>query len=248
MKNLIIANWKMNPASQKEAKTLFDKIKKKVKTKKTEVVICPPFIYLPLLVSVKGELALGAQNCFWEDKGAFTGEISSLQLRDFKIEYVIIGHSERKKYFNETDEQINKKIKKALSAKLKIILCIGESKEERDGEKKSEVLEKQITENLKNISSQEIKNIVIAYEPIWAIGTGDNCSVDETMSSILFIRKVIYKLYNRAIADNVRVLYGGSVKSNNSSLYVKNAGANGLLVGGASLDAEEFIKIIKSVE
>ncbi len=248
MKNLIVVNWKMNPASQKEAKILFDKVKKQVKIKKTEVVVCPPFIYLSSLISIKGGLIMGAQNCFWEEKGAFTGEISALQLRNLKVGYVIIGHSERRKYFNETDDQINKKIKKALAVKLKIILCVGETKGERENGKKSEVLEKQITENLKNISVKEMNNIVIAYEPVWAIGTGNNCSVDETMSSILFIRKVIWKLYNREIADNMKILYGGSVKSDNSFLYTKKSGANGLLVGGASLDAEEFAKIVKSAE
>lgn len=248
MKNLIVANWKMNPVSLNEAKTLFDKIKKKMKTKKAEVIICPPFVYLSVLAQNLGGLALGAQNCFWEEKGAFTGEISALQLRDLKISYVILGHSERRKYFNETDAQINKKIRKSLSAKLKIILCIGESKEEQKNGKKAEVLERQIIEDLKNITNKEIKNIVIAYEPVWAIGPGDNCSIDETMSSILFIKKVISKLYNRVIADNIKVLYGGSVEPNNADLYIKNAGANGLLVGGASLHAEEFIKIIKSVK
>ncbi|MEK7061844.1 MAG: triose-phosphate isomerase [Patescibacteria group bacterium] len=243
MKNLIVANWKMNPGNQKEAKILFEAIKKGIKNVKTEVVICPPFVYLSLL---KG-LTLGAQNCSWEEKGAFTGEISALQVRDLKVEYVIIGHSERRNYFNETDIQINKKVKKALSAKLKIILCIGESKEEWESGKKVEVLERQITEGLKGINVKEIRNIIIAYEPVFAIGTGDNCSIDETMSSILFIRKVICKLYNRVVSDNIRVLYGGSVKSDNSALYIKNTGANGLLVGGASLNAEEFIKIVKSV-
>jgi triosephosphate isomerase len=244
MKNLIVANWKMNPASQKEVKALFEGIKKGVKNVKAEVVICPPFVFLPLL---KG-LTIGAQNVHFEEKGAFTGEVSSLMLKDFKINYAIIGHSERRKYFNETDEQINKKVKKVLSVGLKPILCIGETKEEKDQGKKSEVLEKQITEDLKSISRDDIKNIVIAYEPVWAIGTGNNCSVDETMSSVLFIRKVLTKLYNREIADNMRVLYGGSVKSENSATCIKGSGSNGLLVGGASLNAEEFIKIVKSAE
>jgi len=250
MKNIIVANWKCNPITQKEARALFEEIKKGIKNVKAEAVICPPFVYLSLL---KG-LSLGAQNVYFKEKGDFTGEISALQLRDLKIGYVIIGHSERRKYFNETDAQINKKIKKALSAKLKIILCVGENKKERGSDKKeagslqtkAEVLEGQITEDLESVTSKEIKNIIIAYEPVWAIGTGDNCSVDETMSSVLFIRKVISKLYNRGIADNMKILYGGSVKSDNSESYIKNTGANGLLVGGASLNAKEFIKIVKS--
>lgn len=244
MKSLIVANWKMNPASQKEAKALFEGIKKKVKTKNSDVVICPPFVYLPLF---KG-LTLGAQDCSFEEKGAFTGEISAQMLKDLKIEYVIIGHSERRKHFLETDEIINKKIKKVLAVKLKVIFCVGETAEEKDAGKKIEVSERQIIQGLKGVTKEEIKNITIAYEPVWAIGTGKNCSVDETMSSVLFIKKVVSKLYNREIADNTRILYGGSVKSDNSALYIKNAGVNGLLVGGASLNAEEFGRIVKSAE
>ncbi len=244
MKNLIAANWKMNPVSHKEAKALFEGIKRGAKNVKAEVVVCPPFVFLPLL---KG-LTLGAQDVFFEEKGAFTGEVSGAMLKDLGVEYVIIGHSERRKYFGETDEIVNKKIKKALGAGLKIIFCIGETAKERDIGKKTEVLERQIKEGLKGILRDALKKIAIAYEPVWAIGTGNNCSADETMSSVLFIRKSVSQIYNREIADNIRILYGGSVKSDNSGSYIKNAGANGLLVGGASLNAEEFIKIIKSAE
>lgn len=245
MKPLIVANWKMNPISQKEAKSLFDKIKKtKAKFKNAEVVICPPSVYLNLF---KG-LLLGAQNVFFEEKGAFTGEVSCLMLKDLKVDYVILGHSERRKYFGETDEMINKKIKKSLSVKLKPIFCIGETKDEKDQNRKSEVLERQITNGLKGIIKDEMKNIALAYEPVWAIGTGNNCSVDETMGSVLFIRKILTKLYNRETADSTKILYGGSVKSENSGDYIKKSGANGLLVGGASLNAEEFVKIVKSAE
>lgn len=247
MKYLIIANWKLNPATQKEAKRLFDAVKAaftKVsasRRKGMNVVICPPFVYLPLL---KG-LPLGAQNMFWEEKGAFTGEICAAQLKDLKIKYVILGHSERRKYFGETNEQINKKIKKALDVNIIPIFCIGETFEENQSDKKSEVLEKQLTEGLKSISRDQIKNLVIAYEPVWAIGTGKNCSVDETMKSVLLIRKIVSNIYNREIADVIEILYGGSVSSKNSAEYVKGSGVNGLLVGGASLDTEEFISIIK---
>ncbi len=231
MKPLIVANWKMNPVSAKEAKALFSAIKKRVK--KDEVIICPPFVYLPLL---KG-LPLGAQNCCWEEKGAYTGEISPLMLKDMGIDYVIIGHSERRKYFGETDEQINKKINRALTTGLKVIFCIGETESERNAGKKSEVLERQIKVGLAGINDSE--NITVAYEPVWAIGTGNNCSVQETKESIDFIRKFV---------PGSRILYGGSVNGENSGPYIKEAGANGLLVGGASLRAEEFIKIVKSAE
>lgn len=234
MKTLIAANWKLNPITKEEAKNIFDGIKKGVKGAKAEVVVCPPFVFLPLL---KG-LARGAQNCSYEDKGAFTGEISAGMLGDLKIKYVIIGHSERRKYFGETDEIVNKKIKKALAAGLKVIFCIGETAEERDAGKKNEVLEKQIKGGLAGV--ENIKDINIAYEPVWAIGTGNNCSVEETKESVNFIRKFV--------KSKTRILYGGSVKSENSGAYIKDAGANGLLVGGASLNPEEFVKIVKSAE
>jgi len=227
----------MNPSSQKEAEEIFNGIKSGAEGVSSEVVICPPALYLPLL---KGML-LGAQNVFWEEKGAFTGEISAEMLKDLGVEYVIIGHSERRKYFGETDEIVNKKIKKALEVGLKVIFCIGETAEERNAGKKSEVLERQIAAGLAEIRNPkfEIRNLAIAYEPVWAIGTGNNCSVEETKESLEFIRKIV---------GDCRVLYGGSVKSENSGDYIKIAGANGLLVGGASLNAEEFVKIIKSAE
>lgn len=234
MKPLIAANWKLNPITKEEAKNIFTAIKVGKKGAKSEVIVCPPFVYLPLL---KGS-ALGAQNVFYEDRGAFTGEISAGMLIDLKVKYVIIGHSERRKYFGETDETINKKIKKALAAGLKVIFCIGETAEERDEGKKKEVLERQVKNGLAGV--EDIKDINIAYEPIWAIGTGNNCSVEETKDSVNFIRKFV--------KSKTRILYGGSVKSENSGAYIKDAGANGLLVGGASLNPEEFIKIVKSAE
>jgi len=234
MKNLIAANWKMNPNSQKEAEEIFSGIKSGAENNSAEVVVCPPFVFLSLL---KG-LALGAQNVYFEEKGAFTGEISAGMLKDLDVEYVIIGHSERRKYFSETDETVNKKIEKSLEAGLKVIFCIGETAQERAAGRKNEVLERQIKKGLEGVDSFE--NINIAYEPVWAIGTGDNCSVKETRESVDFIRKFV--------KPDTRILYGGSVKSNNSADYIKKAGANGLLVGGASLDAEEFVKIIRSAE
>src|SRR3989338_10978305 len=238
MKNLIAGNWKLNPTNQKEAKEIFDEIKAGIKNATAEVVVCPPFVYLALRSFSEGGFALGAQNLFWEEKGAFTGEISGAMLKDIGAEYVIIGHSERRKYFSETDEIINQKIKKALDAGLKIIFCVGETEEEKTGGKREEVLQRQIQEGLKDVL--DIDNINVAYEPVWAIGTGNNCSVEETKESIDFIRKLV--------PENVRILYGGSVKSQNSGDYIKKAGANGLLVGGASLNAEEFVKIVKSAE
>lgn len=246
MKKLIIANWKCNPINLKEAKKLFNQINKKAKAKNTDIVVCAPFVYLGLL---KGK-NLGGQNVCFEEKGAFTGEVSALMLKDSGASYVIVGHSERRKYFGETNLHINGKIKNSLEAGLKPILCIGETKQEFEMHLKPEVLETQIIEALKDITKEQIKKIIIAYEPVWAISSnaGENCSIDETMTSILFIRKIISEKYNREIADNMQIIYGGSVTSFNSKEYIKNAGANGLLVGSASLNAEEFIKIVKSAE
>lgn len=238
MKNLIVANWKMNPVSQEEAKNIFDAIRDGVRGLKAEVVICPPSVYLYASIFGEGIVSMGAQNIYFEDKGAFTGEISAAMLKDLKVEYVIIGHSERRKYFGETDETVNKKIKKALEAGLKVIFCIGETAEERTSGKKNEVLERQIKIGLNEISN--LDNINIAYEPVWAIGTGNNCGVEETKESVNFIRKFV--------KPETKILYGGSVKSENSGSYIKEAKANGLLVGGASLNAEEFVKIVKSAE
>jgi triosephosphate isomerase len=246
MKNLIVANWKCNPINLREAKKLFNQINKKAKAKNTEVVICPPFVYLGLLEGKN----LGAQNVCFEEKGAFTGEVSALMLKDVGVSYVIVGHSERRKYFNETNLQINGKIKNSLEVGLKPILCIGETKQEFEMHLKPEVLETQITEALRDITKEQVKKIVIAYEPVWAISTSgsESCSIDEAMTSIVFIRKIISEKYNREIADNMQIIYGGSVTSFNSSEYIKNTKANGLLVGGASLNAEEFIKIVKSAK
>jgi len=239
MKPLVVANWKMNPASKKEAEDLFEAIKKGLPAQ-AEVVVCPPFTWLAVVPPQRdgGGLILGAQNCFYEDGGAFTGEVSAEMLKDLGVQYVIIGHSERRKYFGETDEVINKKIKKALGAGLKVIFCIGETEDERNVGKKKEVLEKQVKKGLEDVDNLE--NINVAYEPVWAIGTGNNCSAEETKESIDVLRKFV--------SENTRILYGGSVKSKNSGDYIRKAGANGLLVGGASLNPEEFIKIVKSAE
>ena len=242
MKHLIVANWKCNPTTAKEAKQLFDAVKKSVKGSKAEIVICPPFVYLPLR---KG-LPLGAQNAFYKEKGAFTGEVSPLMLKDLKVKYVILGHSEVRKYLNETDEMINQKIKAVLKENLIPILCVGEN----EGENKFEVLQKQISKALDGVSSVkgQMSNVIIAYEPVWAIGTGRNCSVEETADSFAFIKKIISKLYGEKAAESAKILYGGSVKAENSGSYVREAGANGLLVGGASLNARDFTSIVKSVE
>lgn len=249
MKKLIVANWKCNPASQKEAKKLFDGIAKEAKKiKKAETIVCPPFAWLAVVPQKRndGGFTLGAQNCFFEQKGAFTGEISPVMLKDLGCKYVIAGHSERRKYFQETDEIINKKIKAGLDAKLKIIFCVGETKEQRDNDKTEIVVKNQIAAGLKDVGASKVDEVVIAYEPVWAIGTGNACSVEESQKMRLFIIKVLSEIYTPKIAREAKILYGGSVSSQNSAGYIKEAGFNGLLVGGASLNVEEFVKIIKN--
>lgn len=221
MKPLIIANWKCNPKNLIEAKKLFNKVKK------LNAVICPPFIYISLFKSAN----LGAQNCHYEQSGAYTGEISPKMLKDLGLKYVIIGHSERRIHFKETDEMINKKLKAALKAGLKPILCIGEKK----GENAKKIISSQLKKDLKGISKKDLRKIIIAYEPVWAIGTGDFCKTEKAKKALGFIKQKI----------NTRILYGGSVNSKISKSYIK-VGFNGLLVGGASLDAKEFIKIVKN--
>lgn len=248
----------MNPQTIAEAKRLFNSVKKGLRGfKKAEAVVCPPFIYIPVLRAFtltrfsasQAGLVLGAQDCFLEQKGAYTGEISPSMLKDTGCQYVIIGHSERRRYFKETDEMINKKLKAVLEKRLKPILCIGETKEERNDGKTENVLKKQIESDLKGISGfkLQVSGFCIAYEPVWAIGTGKPCDIEEAQKMGLLIRKIITKLYNSSTAEKVRILYGGSVNSRNAVGYIKESCFQGLLVGGASLEAKEFIKIIKAV-
>lgn len=250
MKTLVIANWKMNPQGLAEAKKLFNSVKRGMKNiKKVEVIICPPFIYLSSFKFQVSSFKIGAQDCFWEKEGAFTGEISSLMLKDLGCEYVILGHSERRKYFKETDELINKKLKAVIGAKMIPILCIGETQEQKNRGETEKILKKQIELGLRGVSSSkfQVSRVCIAYEPIWAIGTGNPCDVEEAQKIGLLIRKIISGIYNRALSKKLRILYGGSVNSKNAAGYIKESNLQGLLVGGASLVAEEFIKIAKTV-
>ena len=248
MKPIIIANWKMNPESMKEAEKLFNSSLKKIKNiKEAEIVFCPPFVYFSLfLKKLPKNVKCGAQNVFQEEKGAFTGEISPLQLNSLKCSYAIVGHSERRKYFKETDEVINQKIKIALVQNLSPILCVGETKVQRDAGEVQTVLKRELQEGLKKVSSAKIKKILIAYEPIWAIGTGQPCDAEEAQKMRLLIKKILSNIYSQKIANGARILYGGSVNSSNAKKYIKEAGFEGLLVGGASLDAIDFSQIIKN--
>lgn len=246
---LIVGNWKMNPQNSLQVENLLQDIKNEMKNfsfEQKEVVICPPFIYLSNVQHLlSNDVKLGAQNCFWEEKGAFTGEISPLQLKNLNVKYVIIGHSERRQYLGETDEMIAKKLKAVLEARLSPILCIGETKEEREAEKTAEILKHQLKNDLKD--TPQANKLIIAYEPIWAIGTGNFCEADEALSNLLFIKKQLLKLFPKNLAEKIKILYGGSVDSKNAKDYI-DVGFNGLLVGGASLKAGEFVKILKTID
>ena len=243
----------MNPQTLAEAKTLFDSIRKGIKntcpelSRRVEVVICPPFIYLSELKTTDSKLKLGGQDCFWEDKGAFTGEISTKQLKNSGCNFVIIGHSEREKYFSETDEVANKKIKSAIKSKIRPIFCIGDTLEDRKRGNVQQTLTCQIKKGLRGVRQSEVKNLILAYEPVWAIGTGKPCSANEVQKINLCLRKILTKFYSVKISQNMLILYGGSVNSKNARAYITEAGMQGLLIGGASLNAKEFIKIIKEV-
>ena len=255
MKPLIVANWKCNPTTLKEAKALFNSVRKGIKNiKNVDVVVCPPFLWLPLLSASAfakglGGLRFGSQDCFWAEKGAYTGEVSPKMLKDIGVRYVILGHSERRLYLGETDEMINKKIISALKAKLNPVLCVGESKEEKNQGKTEEVLRNQLTSALLGVSKTILQNskLSIAYEPIWAIGTGKACQSDETQMMSLFIKKIVSRFYGNFVSKKVQILYGGSINSKNALSYIREAMMEGLLVGGASLDSREFIKLVKNV-
>jgi len=243
----IIANWKMNPGSFAEADNLIKSIKNGIKkSENVSVVICPPAVYLSK-IKPNAKLELGIQNIFWENRGAYTGEISAKMAKNLGANYAIIGHSERRIYLGETDEMINLKIKSALENNLNPILCIGETLKEKKQDKTSEVIIRQLELAFKNISKFQIPNskFQAAYEPIWAIGTGITPAVDEIMSAALLIRKIITKLYDRETAEKISILYGGSVDSGNAYDFVRKANTDGLLIGGVSLNASEFARIVE---
>lgn len=238
----------MNPQTLAEAEELFNSIKKTIEgAKNIEVVICPPFVYLEKLIvsaSAKGYggLAFGSQDCFWENHGAYTGEISPLMLKNLGVEYVIIGHSERRNYLGETDAMIARKVEAAIENGLTPVLCVGETLEQ----KKKGLAEKIIKEQLENCfrNSKFHNHIVIAYEPVWAIGTGDDCQPEKALEMIKFIKDILESEFK---VQDSRLLYGGSVDSQDIADYLKYPEIEGALVGGASLKTEEFAKIINEI-
>ena len=244
-KKIIAGNWKMN-MTPSEAVELVNTLKPLVATEDADVVFCVPAIdIIPVMEAAKGSnIQVGAENMYFEESGAYTGEISPKMLNDLNVEYVIIGHSERREYFNETDETVNLKIKAALTHDLKPIVCVGETLEQREAGITKEFVTGQVRNALKEITEDELKKIIIAYEPIWAIGTGKTASKEDANEVCKWIREELRALYGD-VADEIIIQYGGSVKSSNAKDLFEMSDIDGGLVGGASLEPEEFSKIVK---
>lgn len=244
-KSIIAGNWKMHNTID-EAVKLVTELKSLVKDAKCDVVVCPTFVCLDAVKkAAEGtNIKVGAQNMYFEEKGAFTGEVSPNMLQAMGIDYVIIGHSERRQYFNETDESVNKKLKAAFSHNLVPILCVGESLNERESGITSEVIGRQIKLDLSGLTSEMVEKLVVAYEPIWAIGTGKTATKEEANETIAFIRKTIASIYGNDVADKTRIQYGGSVKPTTIKEQMSMSDIDGALVGGASLKAEDFSAIV----
>lgn len=235
MKPLIVANWKMNPINKTQAEEIAKVVESSVK-KSCDIVVCPPFIFIEKVGSILNKVNLGSQNCSWEVKGSLTGEVSPKMLKDFGVQYVIIGHSERRTIFRESNEIINKKVKAVLKEGLSVILCVGETKEDKNNRQTEEILGVQLKEGLDDVEGK----VIIAYEPVWAIGSGNSCDSNTAEKS----RKFIKEKMNKLSFNDTLILYGGSVNSENATNYLNKASFSGLLIGEASLDIEEFKKII----
>lgn len=246
-KRIIAGNWKMHKTLA-EGLELVESLKAGFTPDENyEVVVHPPFTILKAVAEVLDNcgIKLGAQNVFYEDEGAYTGEISPVMLKDLRVEYVIVGHSERRKYFHEDDETVLKKVKAVLKHGLKPIVCVGETLDEREKGLEKEVVKKQLS-IFKEISKDEMKDVVVAYEPVWAIGTGETATPEIAEEMHRFIRETIQELFDRDIADDTPILYGGSVKPYNVYLLTSQEDIDGALVGGASLNADSFLAIIRN--
>lgn len=247
-KTIIAGNWKMYKTIG-EAIELANGLKRELfdLDQDIDIVICPPFTSLSEISEIIADsnIQLGAQDVHWQDEGAFTGEVSSLMLKEVGVKFVIVGHSERRQYFGETNESVNKKIKAVLKQGLSPIACVGETLNEREEDKTFKVLDDHIQNGLKDINSQDILNVIIAYEPVWAIGTGKNATAQQAEEAQKYIRELLTKMYNKDIASNVRIQYGGSVKPENIAELMEQPDVDGTLVGGASLSIDSFVAIVK---
>lgn len=244
---MLAANWKMHNTAKESVDLINGVVELTKGVFDRDIVICPPFtsLYEAKKALIGKTPKLGAQDMFWEEKGAYTGEISPIMLLDAGCEFVIIGHSERRGYFNETDEMVNKKLKSALAHGLKPIVCVGESLQIRENGRTQEFVAEQIRKGFDSLSGYKTENIIVAYEPIWAIGTGKNDTPNEPNATCKMIRGLLSGMLGSNIADNTRILYGGSVKPENIDGFMKENDIDGALVGGASLKADSFARIVK---
>ena len=242
---IIAGNWKMN-MTPSEARALVEELKPLVKDAKCEVVVCPPYVDLSAVSElIKGSnIRLGAQNIHWAEKGAFTGEVSANMLKELGVEYAIIGHSERRQYFGETDETVNARAKAAIAAGITPIICVGESLEQREKGVTAEVVSSQVREALKGFTAENAADTVIAYEPIWAIGTGKTATSEQANEVIMQIRGVVRELFGEETAEKTRIQYGGSMNPKNASELMGMSDIDGGLIGGASLKAEDFAAVV----
>ncbi len=248
---IIGGNWKLNRGDPAEAREMLEKLIPLVKDiNSVDIVIAAPFTALATAISITKDsnVMIGAQNMYFEEKGAYTGEISPSFLKAIGCDHVILGHSERRDIFKETDEMINKKLKKALSIGLKPIVCIGEHLEEREAGKTKDIIRYQMTETFKDLSKEEMVKVVIAYEPIWAIGTGKTATPEQAEEVHVFIRGLLAENYDKETADSIRIQYGGSMKPGNAEDLLTQENIDGGLVGGASLHAESLSDIVKAAE
>ena len=245
-RKVIAGNWKMNMLPNETIQFIED-LAPLVKDTEHEVILCVPYtdLFYALLTAQNTNIKIGAQNMHFAESGAYTGEVSGKMLKSINVEYVIIGHSERRQYFNETDETVNKKVKAAFENGLKPIVCVGETLEQREAGKVEEIITNQTKLALDGLTNEQVQNTIIAYEPIWAIGTGKTATKEDANDAVESIRKKIAEIYGQNVADGVIIQYGGSVKSSNAKELFSMSDIDGALVGGASLKVDEFQKIIK---
>ena len=244
-KKVIAGNWKMNMLPD-AAIRFIDELTPLVKNTENEVVLCVPYtdLFYSLLAAQNTNIKIGAQNMHWEESGAYTGEVSGKMLKSIGVEYVIIGHSERRQYFAETDETVNKKLHSAFKYGLKPIVCVGETLEEREAGKAEEIITSQTEKALEGLTDNQVENTIIAYEPIWAIGTGKTATKEDANDAIKSIRNKISNIYGQMVAERVIIQYGGSVKSSNAKELFTMSDIDGGLVGGACLTSDQFAKIV----
>lgn len=247
-KRIIAGNWKMNKTlndATQLARTLSEQVKNE---DKVDVVLCPPFTNLLTVFQVIKDtsILLGAQNIYWEEKGAFTGEVSADMIKSVGCTFVILGHSERRQYFNETNETVNKKIKRALTSQLTPIVCVGETLGERKSGQTEKIIETQIRGVFAGLYNDEAEKVVIAYEPVWAIGTGENATPQQAQQVHKYIRDLLQSIYHDRLAQGMRIQYGGSMKPDNAAELLAQPDVDGGLIGGASLDAQSFINIVRA--